>query len=781
MASLQADALHLPIADHTVDLIISSPPYFGLRSYAAGGIGEEPTPGEYVDALIAATREMVRVLKPSGSIFVNLGDKYAGSGCGGNTSLNNSDTYKEARADGYHPASGLAVGDDDMRGERLPVLRRKRRTSVAGVPSKSLIGLPWRYAIRCVDELGLILRRDIIWSKCLSGGTSVYARVSGREKVIMVKDLARCVPGSAELWTGEKWSSVLRCDPTPPTEGRGASSRAAAHARYRGKLIPALVADLEVEFRNGERVGCTPNHKWPTARGAIRADELTVGDVVPTVRLPAGVAAPAGLDDGMTGWLIGLYIAEGSRSEDMVQIASHVKETERFEKLRQVADAFDGRFALHPTKGNAATANLSGKVIRAILDTYVGGRTSGDKRLAPACWRRSDAFIRSVLDGYLSGDGGYDVKLDRWTLGFTANDGLATDIRAMCARLGYSVRLRRVVHKFDGRDFPGWGGTIYIDPSRRKRPDSEIVAIRQSRARQFWNIEIADDPHEFALASGILTENSNGLPESATDRCRSSHEYWFHMTTQPRYYAAIDEIREAHAGEFLSSGVRNPRHGRPGGQMPGRRAGIGEGRDAALGRTMDGNQFTAPLNPLGKLPGSVWTVPTEPLRLPDELGVEHYAAFPSEWPRRLILGWSPREICTACGDGRRPIKERTATGAAHTDIGVPAPAWQAINRAPWQEGVRYIITGYACACPNNDALATPSVILDPFGGTGTTAAVAQTLGRIGISVDLAHDYARAAVWRANDPGLRAKVLGVAKPAPVLPGQADLFTTTEGSS
>src|SRR5664279_5500641 len=80
MTSLQADALRLPIADHTVDLIVTSPPYFGLRSYANGGIGEEPTPAEYVDALIAATREMVRVLKPSGSIFVNLGDKYAGVG-----------------------------------------------------------------------------------------------------------------------------------------------------------------------------------------------------------------------------------------------------------------------------------------------------------------------------------------------------------------------------------------------------------------------------------------------------------------------------------------------------------------------------------------------------------------------------------------------------------------------------------------------------------------------------------------------------------------------------
>ena len=85
---LRGNALALALADESVDLIVTSPPYFGLRSYQDGGehyagqIGDEPTPAEFVDALIAATAEMVRVLKPSGSIWVNLGDKYAGGGRG---------------------------------------------------------------------------------------------------------------------------------------------------------------------------------------------------------------------------------------------------------------------------------------------------------------------------------------------------------------------------------------------------------------------------------------------------------------------------------------------------------------------------------------------------------------------------------------------------------------------------------------------------------------------------------------------------------------------------
>ena len=83
---LRGNALALPLADESVDLVVTSPPYFGLRSYQDGGehyagqIGSEATPAEFIDALIAATREMVRVLKPSGSIWVNLGDKYASSG-----------------------------------------------------------------------------------------------------------------------------------------------------------------------------------------------------------------------------------------------------------------------------------------------------------------------------------------------------------------------------------------------------------------------------------------------------------------------------------------------------------------------------------------------------------------------------------------------------------------------------------------------------------------------------------------------------------------------------
>lgn len=90
------------------------------------------------------------------------------------------------------------------------------------------------------------------------------------------------------------------------------------------------------------------------------------------------------------------------------------------------------------------------------------------------------------------------------------------------------------------------------------------------------------------------------------------------------------------------------------------------------------------------------------------------------------------------------------------------------------DGAEATITGYACACPGTSAPTRPAVVLDPFGGTGTTAAVASALGRIGISVDLSHDYSRLAVWRTRDPELRAKIRDERRPIRQAEGQVSLW-------
>lgn len=275
------------------------------------------------------------------------------------------------------------------------------------------------------------------------------------------------------------------------------------------------------------------------------------------------------------------------------------------------------------------------------------------------------------------------------------------------------------------------------------------------------------------LRAEVIWSKPNGLPESVTDRVRRSHEQWFHFVMQPRYYSAVDEIRERHAE----------------GQRPGvltweqRR-----GRQDAAARYSDqnGHGGTAGMaqSPLGKLPGSVWEIPTQPLKVPEHLGVDHFAAFPMEWPRRIIQGWSPSGICTECGEGRQPLAvqvdeayaaERARVRARRTDQNTdresalyPAGRTNAGGFSNISNGVMcpsYAIRGYACSCPEPTAPTRPSVVLDPFGGTGTTALVARSLGRLGVSVDRSADYCHLASWRTSDPGEFARALQVEKPPP----------------
>jgi len=490
---LQGDARHLPLPDACVDLVVTSPPYFGLRSYTDGGehypgqLGSEATPAEYVAALVECTREWMRVLKPSGSMFINLGDRYATT---------------------IHAGNPLRMPNKATDPAHRGQLQRVARDSTApDAPPKSLLGLPWRYALAVMD-----------------------------------------------------------------------------------------------------------------------------------------------------------------------QGAPHLREQ---------------HFA-------------------ALTDDVLNGTIT------------EDVFWRSVCE-------------------------------------------------YDAEPKPRGLGLI--------------------------------------LRAEIVWAKPNGLPESVTDRVRRAHEQVFHLVKQPRYYSAIDEIREPHALKTLTH--------RGGGESWGNE------------RNPDNNWGNAKVrvpDPLGKLPGSVWSIPSAPLAVPQcrlvlggrtvkwfmtwEQGqahmrslarygwdgpgrpslrpeIDHFAAFPPALVRPLVLGWSPPGVCTACMQSRRPVSdsERTFDGEpiGSGDGGI----WQAQNgRAKrhtrnqgvgnWRFGSRTTITGYACACPSPDAPTRPAVVLDPFAGTGTTLLVASAYGRTGVGTDLSRDYCRLARWRTRDPGERARARDMPKPPPVPAGMEPLF-------
>lgn len=147
---LQGDALSVlqTLPDGIAQTVITSPPYWGLRDYGIPGqLGLEPSPQEYVSNLVRIFQEVKRVLRPDGTLWLNLGDSYAGSGTIG-------------RNDAVRLASGLASGHGG--GITCPNQGTLQRRSKG--PSKQLLGMPWRVAF-ALQEDGWILRSDIIWAK----------------------------------------------------------------------------------------------------------------------------------------------------------------------------------------------------------------------------------------------------------------------------------------------------------------------------------------------------------------------------------------------------------------------------------------------------------------------------------------------------------------------------------------------------------------------------------------------------------------------------------------
>lgn len=125
------------IPDKYVNTCVTSPPYWGLRDYGTDGqIGLESTPEEYVNKMVQVFREVKRVLRDDGTLWLNLGDSYSGGGRGGNR--------PEYRAPHSHNIHSYIIPE--------------------GLKQKDLVGIPWMvaFALRA-DEW--YLRQDIIWHK----------------------------------------------------------------------------------------------------------------------------------------------------------------------------------------------------------------------------------------------------------------------------------------------------------------------------------------------------------------------------------------------------------------------------------------------------------------------------------------------------------------------------------------------------------------------------------------------------------------------------------------
>ncbi len=138
------------IADKVkVQMCVTSPPYFGLRDYGIEGqLGMEATPEAYVQNMVEVFRLVRELLTDDGTLWLNLGDSYVGSGCGTND---------------YRTEASKSINKSDVMFNKKPPQQRLGRRGDLLKP-KDLVGIPWRVAFALQAD-GWYLRSDIIWHK----------------------------------------------------------------------------------------------------------------------------------------------------------------------------------------------------------------------------------------------------------------------------------------------------------------------------------------------------------------------------------------------------------------------------------------------------------------------------------------------------------------------------------------------------------------------------------------------------------------------------------------
>jgi DNA modification methylase len=243
-----------------------------------------------------------------------------------------------------------------------------------------------------------------------------------------------------------------------------------------------------------------------------------------------------------------------------------------------------------------------------------------------------------------------------------------------------------------------------------------------------WRLAFALQDDGWYLRQDIIWHKPNPMPESVTDRCTKSHEYGFLLSKSPRYWMDMDAIREPNTNgtiQRLNSGpvqaiAENPKtqHYR----IDGRKDGYSE----AAGRNKR----------------SVWTVATEPTPF------SHYATFPQALITPMIQAGCPAQVCSVCGAPYERVTEVTHSNYKTSSYAVQA-AGSAISGGigkNFPETTRQTI-GFRPTCDHTDAPTRPGIVLDMFGGSGTTGLVAMRLGRHYIMSDLSPEYVTIARQR----------------------------------
>ena len=288
-----------------------------------------------------------------------------------------------------------------------------------------------------------------------------------------------------------------------------------------------------------------------------------------------------------------------------------------------------------------------------------------------------------------------------------------------------------------GRDDSGDNGRFAgprINPTQRKPtqglPPGNLVGVP-------WRVALALQADRWILRQDIIWHKPSPMPESVTNRCTKAHEYVFLLTKSNRYYCDMEAIKERQSSAGMER-AKSPRcTNRKNGLDPDAAVRNPNTDEDARLRELEGN---------GANKRSVWTVASQ------GYPGAHFATFAPRLIEPMILaGTSECGCCAKCGAPYERVVTKTTIprteGGDHFGRGSPPDCWNDVNGKLGQHreyagNVISNLVGWRKMCGCNTDEVVPSVVLDPFVGSGTTVATALLLGRAGVGIDLSETYLR---------------------------------------
>lgn len=265
------------LADGSVDAIVTSPPYFGLRDYGVDGqLGLESDPAEYVTALADLLTSYVPALKPTGSLWLNLGDSYASQG-----------------------GSSTDPGTTGQVGATKNGNQHRVRVASAQYPEKCMLMIPERVALALIER-GWILRNRVVWAKPNGMPSSVTDRLATKHEALF--HFVRARRYHYDLDAIREPHSPVSVARSKRARLNGGPARSAARDDAHFGNAPTLnPSDIDTtKGKNPGDVWSIPTQPYPEAHFAVFPSELVRRPILATVP-EGGVVLDPFFGSGTTG------------------------------------------------------------------------------------------------------------------------------------------------------------------------------------------------------------------------------------------------------------------------------------------------------------------------------------------------------------------------------------------------------------------------------------------------------------------------------------------------